>query len=64
MKIKLDENLPDRLVRVLSDLRHGVDTVVHERLACKNDFVVWSAAQQSGRFGLDAPACAAQVGWT
>lgn len=50
MKIKLDENLPDRFVQALADLGHDVDTVVHERLAGKNDFAVWTAAQQAGRF--------------
>ena len=50
MKIKLDENLPDRLVQALAHLGHDVDTVVHERLAGTNDLTVWNATQDSGRF--------------
>ena len=50
MKIKLDENLPDSLVQELSRLGHDVDTVVHERMAGKDDSTVWNAAQQAGRF--------------
>ena len=33
MKIKLDENLPERLVAVLTGLGHNVDTVRTEPLA-------------------------------
>ena len=50
MKIKLDENLPGRLVQALTDLGHDVDTVVLERLAGQDDHAVWHAAQQAGRF--------------
>jgi len=50
VKIKLDENLPDRLVQALAHLGHDVDTVVHERLAGTNDLTVWNATQDSGRF--------------
>ena len=32
MKIKLDENLPGRLVQALTDLGHDVDTVILERV--------------------------------
>ena len=32
MKIKLDENLPDRLVAVLTGLGHNVDSVRTEQL--------------------------------
>ena len=32
MKIKLDENLPGRLVRALTELGHDTDTVVDEDL--------------------------------
>jgi predicted nuclease of predicted toxin-antitoxin system len=49
MKIKLDENLPNRLAQVLSGLGHDVDTVIDEGLASRNDDVVWQAAQYSGR---------------
>lgn len=50
MKIKLDENLPGRLVQALTDLGHDVDTVVLERLVGQDDHAVWQAAQRAGRF--------------
>lgn len=50
MKIKLDENLPDRLVSVLSTLGHDVDTVRSEKLTGRDDTDVWSEAQAGGRF--------------
>jgi predicted nuclease of predicted toxin-antitoxin system len=50
VKIKLDENLPHRLVRTLASLGHDVDTVLHERIAGSDDGVVWNAAQADGRF--------------
>ena len=50
MKIKLDENLPDRLVRLLSDFGHDVDTVRSEQLAGRDDTDIWSAAQSAERF--------------
>ena len=50
MKIKLDENLPNRLVSVLSDFGHDVDTVRSEQLAGCDDHAVWNGAQSAGRF--------------
>ena len=50
MTIKLDENLPERLVAELQTLGHDVDTVVLERLAGRDDADVWQAAQNAGRF--------------
>ena len=50
MKIKLDENLPDRLVAVLARLGHNVDTVRTEQLTGRADPDVWSAAQAAQRF--------------
>lgn len=50
MKIKLDENLPDRLVAVLTGLGHDVDTVRTEQLTGRADPDVWSAAQAAQRF--------------
>ncbi len=44
VKIKLDENLPDRLVSVLTGLAHDVDTVRGEQLTGRTDPAVWSAA--------------------
>jgi hypothetical protein len=49
VKIKLDENLPHRLVP-LTQLGHDVDTVPDEQLAGRDDSVVWEAAQTHGRF--------------
>ena len=49
MKIKLDENLPDRLVAVLTGLGHDVDTVRAEQLTGRSDPDVWSAAQAAQR---------------
>ena len=50
MKIKLDENLPDRLVSVLTGLAHDIDTVREEQLTGRADADVWSAAQAAQRF--------------
>lgn len=50
MKIKLDENLPERLVSELHQLGHDVDTVRAERLAGRTDEQVWRAAQSGNRF--------------
>ena len=50
MKIKLDENLPERLVSKLAELGHDVDTVRAEHLAGQADGQVWQAAQSSNRF--------------
>jgi predicted nuclease of predicted toxin-antitoxin system len=50
MRIKLDENLPTRLVAVLAELGHDVDTVPSEHIAGRNDAVVWQAAQAGQRF--------------
>jgi predicted nuclease of predicted toxin-antitoxin system len=57
VKIKLDENLPDRLVAVLTGLGHNVDTVRTEQLTGRADPDVWSAAQAAQRFliSLDVP---------
>ena len=50
MRIKLDENLPDRLVSDLSGLAHDVDTVRGEQLTGRVDADVWHAAQAARRF--------------
>jgi len=50
VRIKLDENLPHRLVPLLTELGHDVDTVPAEQLAGRDDGVVWEAAQAHGRF--------------
>ena len=50
MKIKLDENLPERLVAALAALGHDIDTVRAERLNGHADSNVWSATQATKRF--------------
>jgi predicted nuclease of predicted toxin-antitoxin system len=50
VKIKLDENPPERLVSELQFLRHDVDTVRAEHLAGMDDNNVWQAAQSVNRF--------------
>jgi len=50
VKIKLDENLPERLVLELACLGHDVDTVHRERLAGEDESQIWRAAQTAGRF--------------
>jgi predicted nuclease of predicted toxin-antitoxin system len=50
VKIKLDENLPDRLVAVLTELGHDVDSVRTQQLTGRADPEVWSAAQTAQRF--------------
>lgn len=50
MKIKLDENIPTRLVNILSKLGHTVDTVIQEGLKGQEDLFVWQAAQREEYF--------------
>ena len=50
MKVKLDENLPARLARILTQLGHQTDTVTQEGLAGRNDDEIWAAAQAAGSF--------------
>jgi predicted nuclease of predicted toxin-antitoxin system len=50
LNIKLDENLPERLVEALATLGHDVDTVRAERLNGRPDPDVWSATQAAKRF--------------
>jgi predicted nuclease of predicted toxin-antitoxin system len=50
LNIKLDENLPERLVAALQELGHDVDTVRAEHLAGRADGEVWQAAQAGHRF--------------
>jgi len=50
MKIKLDENLPFRLVTPLKDLGHDTHTVHGERLVGHADRQIWEAAQKESRF--------------
>jgi predicted nuclease of predicted toxin-antitoxin system len=50
MKVKLDENLPVRLVAILAGLGYEVDTVPCEELSGKPDADVWAAVRTAGRF--------------
>ncbi len=50
MKIKLDENLPHQLVRLLTELGHDTDTVPQEELTGRSDDDIWTAAQTAERF--------------
>jgi predicted nuclease of predicted toxin-antitoxin system len=49
MRIKLDENIPARLVFLLTNLGHDVDTVVGEKLVGQEDPAVWEGAQKAKR---------------
>ncbi len=50
MKVKVDENLPGRLVIALRSLGHDVHTVAEQGLAGHTDADVWSASRREGRF--------------
>ena len=50
MRIKIDENLPARLLGRLSAMGHDVDSVHGEGLQGEDDPAVWQAAQQAKRF--------------
>jgi hypothetical protein len=50
MKVKLDENLPTRLLDALRQRGHDVQTVPQERLTGRPDADVWAAARQEERF--------------
>jgi predicted nuclease of predicted toxin-antitoxin system len=50
VKIKLDENLPARLVRLLAELGHDTDTVSQEGFTGRPDSHIWTAAQAAERF--------------
>lgn len=50
MKVKLDENLPHRLVTLLRNLGHEAHTLHEERLVGRPDTEVWEAAQKESRF--------------
>ena len=50
MKIKLDENIPDRLSPVLAKLGHDVRTVVDQGLTGRSDDEIWSVVAGEDRF--------------
>lgn len=50
MRIKLDENIPARLVPLLMDLGHDVDTVIGEKLVGRDDPAIWKGSQATKRF--------------
>jgi predicted nuclease of predicted toxin-antitoxin system len=49
MKVKIDENIPLRLLAKLADLGHDVDTVAAEGLKGSPDNDVWAAAIREQR---------------
>jgi predicted nuclease of predicted toxin-antitoxin system len=49
VKIKLDENLPARLIGVFSHFGYDVKTVQDEELVGRPDTEVWGAAKAEGR---------------
>jgi predicted nuclease of predicted toxin-antitoxin system len=50
MRIKLDENIPARLVPLLVDLGHDVDTVIGQKLVGRGDPAIWKGSQATKRF--------------
>ena len=50
MKIKLDENLPARLLPILQGHGHDVHTVPGEHLSGRPDAEIWRAVSSEGRF--------------
>lgn len=50
MRIKLDENLPERLLGILSAHGHDVHTVPDEKLSGRPDADIWQAACAEERF--------------
>jgi predicted nuclease of predicted toxin-antitoxin system len=50
VNIKLDENVPESVLRDLTALGHDIDTVRQEGLAGHDLNAVWAAAQSGGRF--------------
>lgn len=50
MRVKLDENLPHRLVAVLRELGHDTDTVVDEGLGGASDERLWPEVQREEAF--------------
>jgi predicted nuclease of predicted toxin-antitoxin system len=50
MKIKLDENIPCRLVGLLSGLGHDIDTVQAEGLTGRDDNTIWHRVCEETRF--------------
>lgn len=52
MRIKIDESLPTSLGPILRAMGHDVQTVYDEKIAGRDDSVVWRAAQEERRFVL------------
>jgi predicted nuclease of predicted toxin-antitoxin system len=50
VKLKLDENLPERLVPILAEIGHDVDTVLREGLRGRKDRDLWPEVQKADRF--------------
>jgi len=50
VRLKIDENLPERLVPLLTKMGQDVDTVVREGLRGTKDEDLWPAIQKTERF--------------
>lgn len=50
MRIKLDENLPESLAKLMTGYGHDADTVLFEKLKGAPDDLVWKTAQNEHRF--------------
>jgi predicted nuclease of predicted toxin-antitoxin system len=50
VKVKIDENLPDRVAASLAALGHDADTVVGEGLGGAKDEDLWPQVQEAARF--------------
>ncbi len=50
MKIKIDENIPTRLVGILTQQGHDIHSVHQEGLSGRSDEDVWHSVQRESRF--------------
>jgi len=50
MRIKLDENIPFKLVDILNQMGYEADSVPQEGLSGQNDELIWKTAQEANRF--------------
>lgn len=49
MRLKIDENLPEELVELLSARGFDTDSANSEGLTGRGDLAIWTAAQAAGR---------------
>ncbi len=50
MKIKIDEDLPKRLVEMVADVVFDTTSVIEERISGASDQELWERVQEEGRF--------------